>query len=121
MKKKKHQKPKRNATQSFVRVSAIRSFTKQPAATYCGEDLFCLMRHIRARLAFADEPPENTLVVFFKQVAVILGKTYAERGDAAQLADDLALMMIRDLLLDLDAEIIDLHRDKKLPPCPRAV
>jgi hypothetical protein len=56
------------------------------------------------------------LVIFFKQVAVIIGKTYAERGDAAPLADDLALMLIRDLLLDLDADIIDRHRNHKLPP-----
>jgi len=83
---------------------------------YSGDDLWRVMQHIQARSAFAREPPESVLVVFFRHVATIIGKTYAERGESAQLADDLALMLIRDLLLDLDAGIIDHYRNQKLPP-----
>jgi hypothetical protein len=95
--------------------TAIREFTRPLVADYSSEDLQRVMQQIVARRTFAHEPPENLLVVFIRRVAIIVGKTYAERGESAQLADDLALMLIRDLLLDLDAEIIDRHRNRKLP------
>lgn len=41
------------------------------------------------------------------RIAAIVGKTYAERGDAYKLADDEALMMIRDVLLDHDPYLIN--------------
>lgn len=114
--KKRRKKRKRDAVMAPLKATAIRQFTRPVMAGYCGDDLWRVMQHIQARKAFAHEPPESLLVVFFKHVAMIIGKTYAERGDSAQLADDLALMFIRDLLLDLDAEIIDRHRNQKLPP-----
>lgn len=43
---------------------------------------------------------------FVEQVAAIIAKTYAERGDGATLPDDIALMRIRDLLLELDEGIL---------------
>jgi len=49
-----------------------------------------------------------------EQIAAIVGKTYAVLGDAAQLADDEALMRIRDLL---DAQVpgaIDRNKEKRL-------
>ncbi len=99
-----------------LKASAVRQFVRPTLASYSGDDLWCVMRHIRARKAFAFEPPESALVVFFMRMAAIVGKTYAERGESAQLADDQALMLIRDLLLDMDAGIIDHHRNHKLPP-----
>lgn len=48
------------------------------------------------------------------RVAAIVGKTYAEQGDAAQLADDEALMMIRDLLIELDETLIPRNKNKRL-------
>lgn len=114
--KKKHKRKKSEVVMPPLKAAAIREFTRPAMAGYSGDDLWRVMQHIVARCAFAHEPPENVLVVFFKHVAVIIGKTYAERGEDAQLADDLALMLIRDLMLDLDAEIIDRHRNQKLPP-----
>lgn len=114
--KKRRKKRKHDAVMPPLKATAIREFTRPAMTGYCGDDLWRVMQHIQARSAFAHEPPESVLVVFFKHVAVIIGKTYAERGEDAQLADDLALMFIRDLLLDLDSEIIDRHRNQKLPP-----
>lgn len=51
---------------------------------------------------------------FVRRVAVIVGRTYAECGDAATLADDVALMMIRDLLLELDEGLIRRHKRARL-------
>jgi hypothetical protein len=49
---------------------------------------------------------------FLHKVAAIIAKTYAECGDAAVLPDDVALMCIRDLLLELDEEIIKRNKNK---------
>lgn len=48
--------------------------------------------------------------LFVNRVATIIGKTYVECGDAAELADDIALMLIRDLLLELDGRIISKNK-----------
>lgn len=57
---------------------------------------------------------------FAEDVAIIIGRTYAERGDAAIIADDVALMMIRDLLLDADEGIIKRNKMKRLPRAKKA-
>lgn len=48
------------------------------------------------------------------RVAAIVGKTYSERGDAFELADDQAMGMIRDLLFELDETIIERNKNKRL-------
>ena len=48
------------------------------------------------------------------RVASIVGKTYAEMGDAATLEDDTALMMIRDLLFEIDDTLIERNKGKRL-------
>lgn len=48
------------------------------------------------------------------RIAAIIGKTYAEMQDAATLADDEALMMIRDLLLEIDDTLIERNKKKRL-------
>jgi len=119
--KKRRKRKKHDAVMPPLKATAIREFIRPAMAGYSGDDLWRVMQHIQARKAFAHEPPESVLVVFFRHVATIIGKTYAERGESAQLADDLALMLIRDLLLDLDAGIIDHYRNQKLPPRTLAV
>ena len=119
--KKRRKRKKSDAAKPPLKDSAVREFTRPAMASFNGDDLWFVMRHIKARKAFACEPPESALVIFFGHVATIVGKTYAERGDDAPLADDVALMLIRDLLLDLDAGIVDRHRKQKLPPRPRAI
>lgn len=88
--KKKHKQKRRDVVKPPLKATAIREFTRPPIAGLNGDDLWRVMQHIRARHAFAHEPPENMLVVFFRRVATIIGKTYAERGESAQLADDVA-------------------------------
>lgn len=48
------------------------------------------------------------------RIAAIIGKTYAEQGDASVLADDEALMKIRDLLNELDETLIPRNKNKRL-------
>lgn len=119
--KKKRKRKKSDAAKRPLKDSAVREFTRPVTATFSGDDLWLMMSHIRARKAFACEPPESALAVFFGHVATVVSKTYAEMGEDAKLADDVALMLIRDLLLDLDAGIVERHRKHKLPPRPRAV
>lgn len=47
-------------------------------------------------------------------IAAIICQTYAELGDVAPLADDEALVMIREELLDHDPEILDRNRFRRL-------
>ena len=48
-------------------------------------------------------------------VAGVIAKSYVERGDGARLADDIALLMIRELLLTLDSRIIERQQERPLP------
>lgn len=50
------------------------------------------------------------LVNPLEMIAAIISETYAEAGEDAVFADDEALVMIRDLLLDVDSTIIERTR-----------
>ncbi|HEU0144124.1 MAG TPA: hypothetical protein VFQ47_05005 [Nitrososphaera sp.] len=54
-----------------------------------------------------------TLKELLESVAVIMSKTYSERGDAYQLTDDRALMQIRDLLLQYNPKIVSSSKERK--------
>jgi len=56
----------------------------------------------------------NRLARLPDRIAAIVGKTYAEEGDAATLSDDEAIMMIRDLLAELDDTLIERNKRKRL-------
>lgn len=51
---------------------------------------------------------------FPDRVAAIISKTYAVMGDGAQIADDQANMMIRDLCDELDETLIERNKNKRL-------
>jgi hypothetical protein len=48
-------------------------------------------------------------------IALVIGKTYVERGDSFNLADDEALTLIRDLLLRYNSSIVARNKNKRLP------
>ena len=48
------------------------------------------------------------------RIAAVVAKTYAVMGDAAEIRDDQALMMIRDLEEELDPAVIDRNKNKGL-------
>jgi hypothetical protein len=50
-------------------------------------------------------------------IAAIISKSYAEKGDYSQLADDEALMMIRDVLIHYNPAIIKRNEKRRLPKC----
>jgi hypothetical protein len=47
-------------------------------------------------------------------IALIISKTYAERGDSFQLADDEALIRISDMLLEHDPHIVRRYSHKQI-------
>lgn len=49
------------------------------------------------------------------KIAAIVGKTFAVRGDDADLSDEQALIRIRDLIEEIDEKIIDRNKKKRLP------
>jgi hypothetical protein len=48
-------------------------------------------------------------------VALIISKTYVERGDSFVLADDKALELIRDLLLQHNPSVVARNKNKRIP------
>lgn len=48
-------------------------------------------------------------------IALIIGKTYIECGDSFHLADDDALMLIRDQLIQYSPSVIARNKKKRLP------
>lgn len=61
------------------------------------------------------ERSEAWLNKLLGRIAVVIGMSYAECGDAAKITDDEALMLIRELLLEADENVIERHRGRKLP------
>ena len=49
------------------------------------------------------------------EVAAVISRTYAEQGDYSQLADDEALMLIREVLLRYNPAIINRNKKRRLP------
>ncbi|MET0466775.1 MAG: hypothetical protein ABW007_26680 [Chitinophagaceae bacterium] len=48
------------------------------------------------------------------RIAAVIGKTYAVKGDGFEIADDQAVMMIRDLVEELDDTLIERNKNKRL-------
>lgn len=49
-------------------------------------------------------------------IATVISKTYVEVGDSAIIPDDVALLLIRELLLALDVDIIERNMSRKVKP-----
>jgi hypothetical protein len=77
-------------------------------------------RYAKQRIKLVLTPPPTTALEgrLADRIAAVVAQTYAELGDAAGLADDEALELIRELLLGFDAEIIDRNRFRKLRRWP---
>lgn len=50
-----------------------------------------------------------------EMIALIIGKTYVERGDSYVLPDDEALVLIRDLLLQYHPGVVARNKNKQIP------
>jgi hypothetical protein len=68
----------------------------------------------RVRIQMLPEEYATKTAKLPDRIAAIVAKTYAVRGDAADVADDQALMMIRDLLDELDETLIPRNANKRL-------
>ena len=73
-------------------------------------------RQVNNRLKLQLTPEQTTLLEgkLHDQIAAVVAHTYIELGDAATLADDDGLAMIRDLLLRHDPEIINRNRFRRI-------
>jgi hypothetical protein len=71
---------------------------------------------VKKRLKIILTPTQTTAFEgkLYDHIAIVVSKTYAELGDVAELADDIAVQRIRDLLLDYDPKIIDRNRFRKI-------
>ena len=54
------------------------------------------------------------LLRLFEHIARCVGKTFAVQGDACELSDDEALSRIRDAMEEVDPDIIERNKNKKL-------
>jgi hypothetical protein len=73
-------------------------------------------RQVKNRLRLELTPEQTTLLEgkLHDRIAAVIAHTYTELGDAATLADDEGLAMIRDLLLQHDPEIINRNRFRRI-------
>jgi hypothetical protein len=97
------------------RQNESRSYTRERVYEIYPDDLRNILRGILHKRELDLAQYRNWLGEFFDEIAGIIGKTYVERGDGAQLADDVALLMVREILLEIDAGIIERHRDRPMP------
>lgn len=71
---------------------------------------------VKKRIRLVLTPEQTTLLEgkLYDQIAGVVSKTYVELGDVAEVADDIALQLIRKLLLEYDDNIIDRNRFRKI-------
>jgi hypothetical protein len=60
-------------------------------------------------------PDIEVLKQIVDKIAAVISRTYVEKGDYSQLADDEALMLIRDILLQNNPKIINRNKKRRLP------
>jgi hypothetical protein len=68
------------------------------------------------RMRQGRKPSRFQKLRFINNVAAVIAVTYVERGDDAAIPDDVALTLIRDLLLKLDPEIIERVKNNEKKP-----
>lgn len=73
-------------------------------------------RRVKEKVEIVLTPEQTTALdrKLYDRIAAVVSKTYAELGDAAKLADDEAVEVIRELLLNFDPNIIDRNRFRNL-------
>lgn len=94
----------------------------KPVAKVNRREVIKLMREVarrriqkgRVRIHMTPEEYARWLAKLPDRVAAVIGKTYAVMGDGFQVADDQAVMMIRDLLDEGDESLIPRNANKKL-------
>ena len=95
------------------------SFTRQKKPTLQIEILRAVAQQILLRrgvpVNLSSKRTDAWLDGLLGRIAVVVGMSYAECGDAAKITDDEALMLIRELLLEADEAVIERHKGKRLP------
>lgn len=91
----------------------------RPSPAHTIEDLFgvaCDLFSSRSRADLKSIEIEVTnLRQILELIAIIISKTYVECGDSFHLADDEALMLIRDQLVQYSPSIIARNKSKRIP------
>ena len=95
------------------------SFTRQLSLNLEVELLRILFQQAllrrRGRIRLQEVTAEARLDSLYECIAAVIGRSYAERGDAATIKDDEALMLIRELLLREDEAMINMYKNMRLP------
>jgi hypothetical protein len=70
--------------------------------------ILCILaqRKLAVRPVLTPQQYERRFVKLCDRMAAIISQTYIEMGEDARLADDEALMQLRDLLMDFDETVI---------------
>jgi hypothetical protein len=96
-----------------------RAFTKPRSQIFHIEILKVVVQQMLIKQGVQVELDPNRSEVWltkvYRDIACIVGKTYAELGDDAQLADDEALLLIREILLHIDETLFESSKNRKLP------
>lgn len=74
------------------------------------------MRWVENHIKLVLTPAQTTTLEgrLHDRIAAVICQTYAELGDVAPLADDEALVLIREMLLKYDPRILDRNRFRRL-------
>lgn len=86
----------------------------RPTTATNNERLLGTLEWIEARPKKSQKRRRLRAATVYDRIAVIIGKTYVERGDNARLPDDVALMLIRDLLVKIDGTIMVRNKSRSL-------
>jgi hypothetical protein len=94
-----------------------KEFTRPPESKADIKDLYALALDLfkRTDKSGVKDLGKETLGQVINDISTILSKTYAEVGDYFQIADDEALMMIRDVLIHYNPAIINRNKKRHLP------
>lgn len=71
-------------------------------------------KHSRVEIVLTPESTTKLEGKLHDRIARVISKTFLEKGEAAELTDDAALELIRELLLDYDETIVLRNEGKPL-------
>lgn len=101
------------------KVNDTAGFTKPRSQVFHVEVLKAVAQQMLLKQGVSVELDRNRSEVWltkvFRDIACIVGQTYVELGDEAKLADDEALLLIREILLHVDESLFESSKDWKLP------
>lgn len=94
-----------------------KEYTRLPKSNLDIEDLYIIAETLfeKKDKSRVNNSGADILGQVVNDIATIISRTYAEKGDYSRLADDQALTLIRDVLLRHNPAIINRNAKRRLP------